>query len=96
MQTPLTVKRWQRSEYDRLVELGAFMGEPVELIAGQLIVAEPQGSYHASALSRVDYAVRFRVPPGWFVRVQAPLSLDAESEPEPATMRSPIPDDPRS
>ena len=41
-QIPLTVRRWQRTEYDRLVELGAFAGEPIELIAGQLVVAEPQ------------------------------------------------------
>jgi len=42
-QTPLTRRRWQRAEYDRLVELGAFRGEPVELVGGQLIVAEPTG-----------------------------------------------------
>jgi hypothetical protein len=29
MQTPLTVKQWRRVEYDRLVDLGAFRGEPI-------------------------------------------------------------------
>jgi hypothetical protein len=43
MQVPLTVRRWRRAEYDRLVDLGVFHGEPLELIGGQLIVAEPQG-----------------------------------------------------
>ena len=83
MQTPLTLRRWQRAEYERLVGLGVFQGEPLELIGGQLVVAEPQGSYHASAITRVDYALRAILPPGWIVRLQAPVSLDDESEPEP-------------
>lgn len=83
MQTPLTLRRWQRAEYDRLVRLGVFEGEPIELIGGELLVAEPQGPYHASAIGRVDYALRAVLPPGWIVRVQAPLSLDPESAPEP-------------
>ncbi len=83
MQTPLTPRRWQRAEYDRLVDLGVFQGEPIELLGGQLVVAEPQGSYHASAVNKVDYALRAAVPPGWIVRLRAPVSLDDESEPEP-------------
>jgi Uma2 family endonuclease len=82
-QVPLTLRRWQRVEYDRLVDLGIFEGEPIELIGGQLVVAEPQGAYHVSAISKVDYALRAMLPPGWLVRVQAPISLDDESEPEP-------------
>lgn len=82
-QQPLTIRRWKRAEYDRLVELGTFDGEPLELIGGELIVAEPQGAYHYSGIERVDYAVRAVLPAGWTVRVQAPISLDDESEPEP-------------
>ena len=82
-QAPLTVRRWRRVEYDRLVELGAFEREPIELIGGQLIVAEPQGAYHASSIRRVDYALRAVLPPGWIVSIQSPVSLDDESEPEP-------------
>jgi Uma2 family endonuclease len=79
----LTLRRWKRAEYDRLVELGMFAGEPLELIGGQLVVAEPQYPYHASAISAADYALRAVLPPGWIVRTQAPVSLDDESEPEP-------------
>ena len=82
-QAPLTLRRWRRVEYARLVELGVFDREPIELIGGQLVVAEPQGPYHAAAITRVDYAPRAVVPPGWIVRLQAPVSLDEESEPEP-------------
>jgi Uma2 family endonuclease len=82
-QAPLTVRRWRRVEYDRLVDLGAFEGEPLELIGGQLIVAEPKGAYHSSAVTAVDYALRAALPSGWIVRNQQPVSLDDESEPEP-------------
>jgi Uma2 family endonuclease len=81
--TPLTVRRWKRVEYDRLVDLGVFDNDPIELIGGQLIVAEPHGAYHASSIGAADYAVRAVLPPGWTVRIQLPVSLDEESEPEP-------------
>jgi len=82
-QAPLTVRRWKRIEYDRLVDLGVFEDEPLELIGGQLIVAEAKGAYHASAVSAAEYALRAALPSGWLVRTQAPVSLDEESEPEP-------------
>ena len=82
-QAPLTLRRWKRIEYDRLVDLGVFEGEPLELIAGQLIVAEPKGAYHSSAVSSAEYALRAGLPSGWIVRTQQPVSLDDESEPEP-------------
>jgi Uma2 family endonuclease len=82
-QTPLTLRRWTRVEYDRLVDLGVFEDEPLELLGGQLIVAEPKGAYHSSAVTMADYALRAALPPGWVVRTQQPVSLDSESEPEP-------------
>src|SRR5437879_10769423 len=82
-QPPLTLRRWKRAEYEQLVDLGVFQGDPVELIGGQLVVAEPQGAYHALAVTRVDYALRTVLPGGWIVRILAPVSLDDDSEPEP-------------
>lgn len=82
-QIPLTLRRWQRAEYDRLVDLGIFHGEPIELIGGQLVVAEPKGAYHVSTVTKIEYALRAVLPPGWLVRSQAPMWLDDESEPEP-------------
>jgi len=82
-QAPLTVRRWKRVEFDRLVDLGVFDGEPLELIGGQLIVAEPKGAYHSSAVSTAEYALRAALPTGWIVRTQLPVSIDDESEPEP-------------
>src|SRR5438034_9844385 len=82
-QPPLTLRRWKRVEYERLVDLCLFRGDPVELIAGQLVVAEPQGSYHATVVGAADDALRAVLPPGWIVRAQMPVALDAESAPEP-------------
>ena len=82
-QVPLTLRRWRREEYDRLVELGVFDGEPLELLGGELVVAEPQYPYHSSGIGVVEYALRAALPPGWVTRTQAPVSLDDESEPEP-------------
>jgi Uma2 family endonuclease len=79
----VTLRRWTRIEYDRLVDLGVFEGDRIELIDGQLVVAEPQGEYHASSINAAEYALRAVLPPGWIVRTQAPVSLDDESEPEP-------------
>jgi Uma2 family endonuclease len=80
---PLTLRRWRRVEYERLIDLGAFEGDPVELVDGQLVVAEPKGAYHTSARGMADDALRAALPSGWIVRTQAPISLDDESEPEP-------------
>src|SRR6266403_1307955 len=82
-QSPLTLRRWGRVEYERLVDLGAFENDPVELIGGQLIVAEPKGSEHATAVDMADDALRAALPAGWMVRGQNPLALDDESAPEP-------------
>lgn len=82
-QRPLTARQWTRKEYDRLGELGIFDGEPLELIGGQLIVAEPKSTYHAVSVGMVADVLRRSLPPGWIVRSQDPIALDDDSEPEP-------------
>ena len=77
-------RRFTRVEYDRLIDAGFFRpDDPVELLGGQLIVAEPQGSRHYAALRATHEAVRAAFGPGWEIRGQGPLALDDESEPEP-------------
>lgn len=77
-------RRWRRVEYERLIEVGFFPpGDPVELVGGQLIVAEPQGSGHFAAVRAVEEALRAVFGAAWEVRGQGPLALDDESEPEP-------------
>jgi Uma2 family endonuclease len=82
-QLPYTLRRWTRAEYDRVVSLGIFENEHLELIGGDLIVAEPQGSYHVTAVGKTADALRAALPEGWIIRWQHPIALDDESEPEP-------------
>jgi Uma2 family endonuclease len=81
---PIRTRRWTRKEYDRLVDIGFLHeDEPIELIGGQMIVAEPKGSPHATAVGLTAEALRVAFGPGWAVRQQDPVALDDESEPEP-------------
>ncbi len=77
-------RRWRRVEYERLIETGFLQsGDPVELVGGQLIVAEPQGNRHFAAVRAMEEALRGAFGRGWQVRGQGPLALDEESEPAP-------------
>lgn len=77
-------RRWTRIEYDRLIDAGFFRpGDPVELLGGQMVVAEPQGSRHYAALRATQEALRAAFGDGWEIRGQGPIALDDESEPEP-------------
>src|SRR5438093_5379813 len=81
---PIRTRRWTRKEYDRLIDLGILHeDEPVELVGGQMIVAEPKSSPHETALGLTADALRRAFGAGWVVRGQGPIALDDESEPEP-------------
>ena len=74
-------------EYQRMVEAGVFEpGARVELVAGEILDISPQSSRHATAVRLVEEALReaFDITRRPFdVRVQLPMSLGADSEPEP-------------
>jgi Uma2 family endonuclease len=77
-------KHWTRLEYERLIDLGAFRpGERLELVGGALLVREPQGGPHATAVGLVEDALRQVFGAGWTVRTHSPIALDEDSEPEP-------------
>ncbi|WP_394839125.1 Uma2 family endonuclease [Pendulispora rubella] len=78
-----TPRRFARAEYDRMLELGFFRGEHVELIRGTLLQMAPTGPQHAS---RVTALMEAFVPPllnRATVRVQQPFVAHDESEPAP-------------
>jgi len=77
-------RRFTRAEYERLIDLGVFQpGEEIELIGGELVVAEPQGAPHYTAIRKIAKALEAAFGPGWEVRTEGPIGLDDESEPEP-------------
>src|SRR5204863_7914745 len=77
-------RRWTRKEYDRLIELGILHeDEPIELVDGQMVVREPKHAPHAVTTGLVSDALRAAFGRGWHVRVQEPIALDDEAEPEP-------------
>src|SRR4030095_4819064 len=51
-------RRFSRAEYERLIALGVFQpGEAIELIGGELMVAEPQGAAHYTAIVKTAKAL---------------------------------------
>ena len=80
----MRTRRFTRAEYERLIDLGVFQpGEAIELIGGELMVAEPQGAPHYTAIRKTAKALEAAFGPEWEVRTQGPIGLDDESEPEP-------------
>ncbi len=73
----------KRSEYDRMVELGLFQDERVELIRGVLVKMSPQYAPHASTVETLTELLVVQVRGRFRVRIQLPLALSDDSEPEP-------------
>jgi len=77
-------RHFSRVEYAKLIDLGIFQsGEALELLDGEIIVAEPQTAPHYTAIQKTAKTLEKAFGPGWDVRTQGPIGLDDESEPEP-------------
>jgi Uma2 family endonuclease len=72
-----------RREYDRLVDLGWFLDEPIELLRGVLVTMSPQGRAHASAIAFFNEQLVLQLAGRLAVRPQLPFAADDWSEPEP-------------
>ncbi|HEY5090867.1 MAG TPA: Uma2 family endonuclease [Polyangia bacterium] len=79
----LAVRRFRRGEYDRLVDLGLFQDERIELIDGLLVEMSPQGARHAYAVRQLTMLFARAVGERALVQIQSPLALGDDSEPEP-------------
>ena len=61
----IRTRRFTRAEYERLIDLGVFQpGEEIELIGGELMVAEPQGAPHYTAIRKTRRCSKRRSGPG--------------------------------
>lgn len=78
-------RRWTREEYYRAAELGLFRpDERLELLEGEIIQKMTQNPPHTTSLSLSLVALESAFAGrGYFVRIQAPISLPGDSEPEP-------------
>jgi Uma2 family endonuclease len=77
------VRLLSRREYDRLVDLGWFVDEPIELLRGVLVTMSPQKWPHASAVSFFNEQLVLQLGGRHEVRPQLPFAADDWSEPEP-------------
>lgn len=76
--------RWSRDAYDRAVEAGVFgPDDRIELVEGQLLAMTPQGSRHAAIVDLAGELLREAFGDGYRIRVQSPLAVGDDSEPEP-------------
>jgi Uma2 family endonuclease len=80
----IQLKRWSREEYDKMIEAGVFSpDERVELVEGDIIQMTAQNARHAAAVRAAEEALRLAFGRAYDVRVQLPLALGPDSEPEP-------------
>ena len=80
---PERIRPLLRAEYDQLVEQGAFESERVELLEGALVTMTPQDAAHAHTVRRLGESLTVALRGLAIVRVQSPLALLDDSEPEP-------------
>lgn len=81
--SPETVRPLRRAEYDRLVELGHFQDERIELLEGQLVQMSPIDSRHSSAVQLLGARLLPALVGRATVRIQSPFGVLDTSEPEP-------------
>ncbi|HKY35722.1 MAG TPA: Uma2 family endonuclease [Polyangiaceae bacterium] len=79
----LAVRPLRRVEFDKLVELGAFEGERIELLDGRLVRMSPIGPPHSSTIDKLTAWWVPRLAGRALVRVQNPFAALEVSEPQP-------------
>ncbi len=86
------IRRLRRVEYDKMVAMGLFVDEPIELLAGVLVQMSPQGVAHAHAVRRLTELFVIALQGRAVVGSQLPIALSDDSEPEPDLVVSPAGD----
>ncbi len=74
-------------EYHQMAEAGIFTEDDrVELINGEIIAMSPINSPHAAIVDRINTLFNSRLSGRTIVRIQSPLAISEQSEPEPDVM----------
>ncbi|MBK7581214.1 MAG: Uma2 family endonuclease [Myxococcales bacterium] len=77
------VRPLRRAEYEKLVELGAFHDEKLELLYGALVEMSAIGPPHSSAVQKLTVLLVRALSERAAVRVQLPFAALDHSEPQP-------------
>jgi Uma2 family endonuclease len=86
------VRPLRRVEYDKLVALGVFEGERIELIDGALLQMSPIGPPHCEAVDRLTELFVLACAGRARVRIQGSFAAGDLSEPEPDLSLLPLGD----
>ncbi|MGQ0464092.1 MAG: Uma2 family endonuclease [Sporichthyaceae bacterium] len=84
----------RREEYDRLVEMGVFVDEKLELVEGRLVLMSPEGARHAKVVARIHRALLLALDGRAIIRTGAPLAVSDTSSPEPDVAAVPVDEGP--
>jgi Uma2 family endonuclease len=76
-------RRFTRAEYYQMANMGWFEGQRVELIGGEIVEMPALNPPHPAATKLTEKTLEAAFGPGFHARVQAPLTLPDDSEPEP-------------
>ena len=84
MAVQLLRRRFTVDEYHRMGQVG-ILGEDdrLELLEGEIVEMAPIGSRHQATVDRLTRLFSSRVADEAMVRVQGPVQLDGDSEPQP-------------
>jgi Uma2 family endonuclease len=84
------IRPLQRAEYDKLVELGMFQDERIELLEGALVEMTQSGPPHSSTVDKFNMLLAPALVGRAIVRVQGPFAAERISEPEPDVLVIPL------
>lgn len=80
---PERLRPLKRREYERLVELGVFGDERIELLRGALVEMSPQGEPHARVSAWFAMKFSRATSERYEIRAHSPFAASADSMPEP-------------
>lgn len=89
------VRGLKRVEFEKLIDLGMFKDEPIELLDGELVVMSPQGDDHAWVVATLATHLSRALDDTWMVYSHSGLAVGEKSLPEPDVAVTPVSRKPR-
>lgn len=75
---------WSIADYHQMIEAGILTADnPVELLEGRIVCMSPQRPFHAACVQRSSNYLYEVLRGRAYIRVQLPVTLGHDSEPEP-------------